>query len=31
MRRLETLDHEVAYPWVTYLFTGLTEQQVRNL
>ena len=27
----DTFDHEVAYPWVTYLFTGLTEQQVRNL
>ncbi len=27
----DTFDHEVAYPWVTYLFTGFTEQQVRNL
>ncbi|MEB3767645.1 haloacid dehalogenase-like hydrolase [Acinetobacter sp. MD2] len=27
----DTFDHEVAYPWVTYLFTGMTESQVRDL
>lgn len=27
----DTFDHSVSYPWVTYLFTGLTETQVRRL
>lgn len=27
----ETFDHDTAYPWVTYLFVGLTEAQVRQL
>lgn len=26
-----TFDHDTAYPWVTYLFTGLTEADVRNM
>ncbi|MFG5777173.1 haloacid dehalogenase-like hydrolase [Comamonas sp. J-3] len=26
-----TFDHDTSYPWVTYLSTGLTEQQVRKL
>lgn len=27
----DTFDHDVSYPWVTYLFGGMTETQVRNL
>lgn len=27
----DTFDHSVSYPWVTYLFTGMTEREVRNL
>jgi phosphoserine phosphatase len=27
----ETFDHATSYPWVTYLFVGLTEAQVRKL
>ncbi|MDR2113527.1 MAG: haloacid dehalogenase-like hydrolase [Candidatus Accumulibacter sp.] len=27
----DTFDHAVSYPWVTYLFTGMTEAQVRKL
>ncbi|WP_370679752.1 haloacid dehalogenase-like hydrolase [Comamonas sp. GB3 AK4-5] len=26
-----TFDHDTAYPWVTYLFTGLTEAEVRSM
>ncbi|UOO87883.1 hypothetical protein LVJ82_10305 [Vitreoscilla massiliensis] len=26
-----TFDHSVSYPWVTYLFAGFTEQEVRTL
>ncbi|THU05128.1 haloacid dehalogenase-like hydrolase [Lampropedia puyangensis] len=26
-----TFDHATSYPWVTYLLTGLTQQQVRQL
>jgi phosphoserine phosphatase len=26
-----TFDHSVAYPWVTYLFAGMTENEVRSL
>lgn len=27
----DTFDHDTAYPWVTYLFVGMTEAQVRKL
>lgn len=27
----DTFDHDTAYPWVTYLFTGMTQEQVRAL
>jgi phosphoserine phosphatase len=27
----DTFDHAVSYPWVLYLLTGLTEEQVRDL
>jgi phosphoserine phosphatase len=27
----DTFDHAVAYPWVLYLLTGLTEAQVRDM
>jgi len=27
----DTFDHDTAYPWVTYLFAGMTEAQVRKL
>jgi phosphoserine phosphatase len=27
----DTFDHATSYPWVTYLFTGMTEAQVRAL
>ncbi|XAH25618.1 HAD family hydrolase [Xylophilus sp. GW821-FHT01B05] len=27
----DTFDHDTAYPWVTYLFAGMTEPQVRQL
>jgi phosphoserine phosphatase len=27
----ETFDHATSYPWVTYLFAGMTETQVRAL
>ena len=27
----DTFDVSIAYPWVTYLFTGLTEQDVANM
>ncbi|QNP59158.1 HAD family hydrolase [Paenacidovorax monticola] len=27
----DTFDHDTAYPWVTYLFAGMTEAQVRAL
>ncbi|CAN7372850.1 MULTISPECIES: haloacid dehalogenase-like hydrolase [unclassified Variovorax] len=27
----DTFDHDTAYPWVTYLFVGLNEAQVRKL
>jgi phosphoserine phosphatase len=27
----ETFDHATSYPWVTYLFAGMTEAQVRAL
>lgn len=27
----DTFDHATSYPWVTYLFTGLTEKQVRDI
>lgn len=27
----DTFDHDTAYPWVTYLFAGMTESQVRKL
>lgn len=27
----DTFDHSVSYPWVTYLFTGMTEAQVRDM
>lgn len=27
----DTFEHEVSYPWVTYLFTGLTETDVRSM
>ncbi|MBV5290824.1 MAG: haloacid dehalogenase-like hydrolase [Curvibacter lanceolatus] len=27
----DTFDHDTAYPWVTYLFAGMTEAQVRQL
>lgn len=27
----DTFDHDTAYPWVTYLFAGLTESQVRSM
>lgn len=27
----DTFDHDTAYPWVTYLFAGMTEAQVRRL
>jgi phosphoserine phosphatase len=27
----ETFSEDIAYPWVLYLFTGMTEQQVRAL
>ncbi|MDR0441260.1 MAG: haloacid dehalogenase-like hydrolase [Candidatus Accumulibacter sp.] len=27
----DTFDHAVSYPWVTYLFTGMTEAEVRKL
>ncbi len=27
----DTFDHNTAYPWVTYLFVGMTEAQVRQL
>lgn len=27
----DTFDHDTAYPWVTYLFVGMTETQVRKL
>lgn len=27
----DTFDHDVAYPWVTYLFAGMNETQVRDL
>ena len=27
----DTFDHATSYPWVTYLFTGMTEPQVRAL
>ena len=27
----DTFDHSVSYPWVTYLYTGMTESQVRQL
>ena len=27
----ETFDHSVSYPWVTYLGTGLTEKQIRDM
>jgi len=27
----DTFEHSVSYPWVTYLFTGMTEAQVRKL
>lgn len=27
----DTFDHAVSYPWVTYLFTGMTEAQVRDM
>lgn len=27
----DTFDHSVSYPWVTYLFAGFTEQEVRTL
>lgn len=27
----DTFDHDTAYPWVTYLFAGMTEAQVREL
>jgi phosphoserine phosphatase len=26
-----TFDHAVSYPWVTYLFVGMTESEVRDL
>lgn len=26
-----SFDHNTAYPWVTYLFTGLTEAEVRSM
>lgn len=27
----DTFDHDTAYPWVTYLFAGLTQDQVRDM
>jgi phosphoserine phosphatase len=27
----DTFDHATSYPWITYLFTGMTEAQVRAL
>jgi len=27
----DTFDHAVSYPWVTYLFVGMTEAEVRDL
>ncbi|GHT69512.1 phosphoserine phosphatase [Bacteroidia bacterium] len=27
----DALDHAVAYPWITYLFVGMTEQDVQEL
>lgn len=27
----DTFDHDTAYPWVTYLFAGMTEAEVRAL
>lgn len=27
----DTFDHSVSYPWVTYLFAGFNEQEVRTL
>ena len=27
----DTFDHDTAYPWVTYLFVGMNEAQVRKL
>ena len=27
----DTFDHDVAYPWVTYLFTGFKETEVRQM
>ncbi len=27
----DTFDHDVSYPWVTYLFAGMTEVEVRDL
>ncbi|WP_434778410.1 hypothetical protein [Neisseria sp. Ec49-e6-T10] len=27
----DTFDHATSYPWVTYMFTGMTEKQVRDV